>query len=74
MSRQDLGRDRLPPILLRIEEVAMMLGIARSTVYALIAAGELPVVRIGRVIRVSRYALEGWVEERSTQGPRRWAS
>jgi excisionase family DNA binding protein len=53
-----------------LQEVAQLLGIARSTVYALIAAGELPVVRIGRVTRVSRHALEGWVEART----QRWAS
>jgi excisionase family DNA binding protein len=62
--------ERIQPILLRVEEVAQLLGIARSTVYALIAAGELPVVRIGRVTRVSRHALDGWIEART----QRWAS
>jgi excisionase family DNA binding protein len=55
--------DGVEPLLLRVEEVAQLLGIARSTVYALIAAGDLPVVRIGRVTRVARHALAGWIEE-----------
>jgi excisionase family DNA binding protein len=61
------------PILLRVEDVAKLLGIARSTVYALIADGELPVVRIGRVTRVSRHALIGWIEEHTEQDGRRAA-
>lgn len=51
-------------MLLRIPEVAAELGLARSSVYALIQAGELPVVRIGRAVRVPRVVLEAWVERR----------
>ncbi|MGH7869452.1 MAG: helix-turn-helix domain-containing protein [Candidatus Dormibacteraceae bacterium] len=61
------------PILLRVEEVAKMLGIARSTVYALISAGDLPVVRIGRVTRVSHSALEGWINDHTEPYGRRVA-
>jgi len=31
------------------------------TVYELIARGELPVIRIGRLVRVPRPALEEWI-------------
>jgi excisionase family DNA binding protein len=54
-------------LLLRIPEVMSMLGLGRTKVYQLIATGELPVVRVGRAVRISRVALEKWVEERQQQ-------
>jgi Helix-turn-helix domain len=32
-------------------------------VYVLVAGGELPVVRIGRAVRVPRVAVERWVRD-----------
>ena len=61
----------LEPLLLRAGEVAKLLGLGRSTVFAMLAAGELPVVRIGRSVRVPRVALERWVDERTDHHPRR---
>ena len=56
------------PMLLRIPEVAAELGLGRSSVYQLIQAGELPVVHIGRSVRVARADLVAWVDEqRQTQ-------
>lgn len=52
-------------MLLRVSEVADELRLARSFVYHLIQVGELPVVRIGRSVRVPRAALEEWVAERT---------
>jgi excisionase family DNA binding protein len=49
-------------LLLRVEEVAETLGIGRSKTYELIAAGELPVVRVGRCVRVPAAAVRRWVE------------
>jgi excisionase family DNA binding protein len=62
------------PLLLRAAEVAAILGIGRSTVFELAASGELPVVRIGRSVRVPRHALYRWIEERTQQAHERWAS
>ena len=57
-----------PPIhdrlLLRINEVAHILGIGRTSVYELVAKGELPVVRIGRSVRIRLLDLETWVDGR----------
>ncbi|MGB3682757.1 MAG: helix-turn-helix domain-containing protein [Rubrobacteraceae bacterium] len=50
---------------LKVPEVAKMLRIARSRAYELVADEEIPSVRIGRSIRVSRGELEKWLEERS---------
>ena len=45
-------------ILLRPEEVAYALGISRSSAYQMIAAGELPSVKVAGMTRVPREALE----------------
>jgi excisionase family DNA binding protein len=55
-------------LLLRAEEVGHLLGIGRSKVYELIAVGELPVVRVGRSLRVNRLALERWIDSRTRGG------
>lgn len=49
--------------LLRAEEVARILGIGRSKTYELIARGELPSLRIGRLVRVPRHALDQWIAD-----------
>jgi excisionase family DNA binding protein len=45
-------------LLLRIHEVARLLGVSRSTMYQLIARGEVPVFRIWRSVRVARASLD----------------
>jgi excisionase family DNA binding protein len=50
-------------LLLKPAEVATALAIGRGTVCAMLHAGEIPSVRIGRNIRVSRKALERWIED-----------
>jgi excisionase family DNA binding protein len=52
--------------LLRPDDVQLILRIGRSKVYEMIARGELPVVRIGRVVRVPRKELERWIEDRTS--------
>ena len=62
MERQnEVSSQRL---LLRVPEVAKALGLGRTKVYELIATGELPVIRLGRAVRVSVAALQKWVDER----------
>lgn len=48
-------------LLLRIPEAAQSIGVGRSTLYLLIAEGAIPVVRIGRAVRVPAAALRDWV-------------
>lgn len=55
-------RERL---LLRIPEAADRLGLGRSTVYELIQSGALPVIRVGRAIRIPARALNDWVVQQS---------
>jgi putative molybdopterin biosynthesis protein len=47
---------------LKVPEVAAELRIARSRAYDLVADGEIPAVRIGRSVRVSRKELDRWLE------------
>ena len=49
-------------LLYTIQEVCDATGYSRSFVYERIAAGELPVVRIGRTIRVAEADLREWIE------------
>lgn len=43
--------------------VPEVLRIARSRAYELVADGEIPVVKIGRSVRVSRKELDRWLED-----------
>ncbi len=62
-----VGEVTLVPMLLRASEVGTLLGLGRSTIFELLAAGELPTVRIGRAVRVPRQALEDWVRQRTVR-------
>ena len=48
---------------LKVPEVAEELQIARSRAYELVADGEIPAVKIGRSVRVSRKELDHWLED-----------
>lgn len=53
-------------LLLRVEEASDLCALGRSKLYELIRANELPgVVRIGKSVRISRVALEAWINERA---------
>lgn len=49
-------------LLVRIPEAAERLGLSRSSMYEMIAAGEFRVVRYGRAVRVPVSELTAWVE------------
>jgi len=53
----------VPPLLVDSREVARLLGIGRTKAFELMARDELPVVRIGRSVRVLRSALEHWATQ-----------
>ena len=57
-------------LLLTVEEAARHLGIGRTLAWQLVRKGELPVVRLGRCVRVSRQALEEWIARQAQGGHR----
>ncbi len=52
-------------LLLRAEEVQRILGLGRSKVYEMMSDGTLPVVRIGKSVRVTADGLKAWVTKQS---------
>lgn len=60
-------------LLFRPEDAAVALDISRTTVYALIASGDLESVRIGRARRIPRAALDAYVD-RIQADERFWSS
>lgn len=71
MSQEEADMDviKLDGELLRPEQVGQILGVGRTKLYSMVRQGELPVVRIGRLVRIPRAALDAWIAER-TQGAR----
>ena len=57
-ERAPVGGERL---LLRPVEAAEMLGISRSLIYELAAAGEIGTVRMGSALRIPRGEVEAYV-------------
>ena len=57
---QQAGSDRE---WLTLREMQEMLSIGRTKAWQLVASGEVPAVKIGRSVRISRKELEGWLEE-----------
>ncbi|MFD5084250.1 helix-turn-helix domain-containing protein [Kitasatospora sp. NPDC058406] len=52
-------------VALTVEEAARRLGVGRTTMYALVASGEVPSVTIGRLRRVPAEALSEYVAART---------
>lgn len=51
--------------LLTAADVAVVLGVPRSLVYALVRRGDLPAIRVGdRYVRFRAEAIERWIERR----------
>ena len=59
--RVPLARPTSDALLLDSREVARLLGIGRTKAFQLMARGEIPVVHIGRCVRVPREGLENWI-------------
>ncbi len=57
------------PDVLRVEEAAAVLRISRGTAYELARRGELPVIRLGRRLLVSKAALTRMLEGERDETP-----
>jgi excisionase family DNA binding protein len=59
-------KSRAPtPTLLTGNEVAKILKVSKSFAYSLMKKGEIPVVRIGRSVRVNLEALNTFIENKT---------
>jgi excisionase family DNA binding protein len=63
-QRADRADDERTVLLLTMIDAARALSIGRTTMYELVAAGEISVVHIGRSVRVPVDALHAFVERR----------
>lgn len=52
------------PILLRPVDLVSLLQLSRAQVYLLLASGEIPSIRIGRLRRIPRQSLDEWLGRR----------
>lgn len=50
-------------LLYRVEEAAEILALGRSTVYELLATGQLKSIKVGRACRITASELDRFVEE-----------
>lgn len=54
-------------ILLRLEEAGEMLGLSRSAVHSLCMKHQLPVVRVGKALRIPVDDLLVWVQQQTKE-------
>lgn len=52
---------------LTVADVQGLLGIGSTKAYEMVQSGELPAIRIGRALRISRRDLEAWSERKRCQ-------
>lgn len=53
------------PLLVRVEDVARMLSLSRSTIYEMLESGELPSVRRGTARRIPLAAVHTWIAQQT---------
>lgn len=57
-------------LVLSVAEAAHLLGVGRNHLYDMVAAGEIPHVRFGRLIKIPRVALEEWLDQQAVASRR----
>jgi excisionase family DNA binding protein len=65
INTENLQSKTPTPILLTGNEVAEILKVSRSFAYSLMKKGDIPVVRIGRSVRVNLEALNTFIENKT---------
>ena len=53
------------PMLLTVRDVEAELQLGRTRTYELIRSGQIPVIRLGRSVRIPREALRRWIDDHS---------
>jgi excisionase family DNA binding protein len=60
-----MNQSVLEPLAVTPKEAAELLGVSRAKVNELVAAGEMPAMRVGRRQRIPIEALREWVRQRT---------
>lgn len=56
-------------LLYSVQDVAALLSMSPTNIYRLVNAGTIPIIRIGKSIRIKRDDLEAWVESMESARP-----
>lgn len=64
---QQPGEDNPDALMWTIPQTAKALGLGKNKVYQLIYMEGLPVQKFGRATRISKSALQRWLEQREQQ-------
>jgi excisionase family DNA binding protein len=60
---------RIEPRLWNIKQVADYIGLAEDTLYAMVSQRRIPFVKVGRLTKFDRGAIDAWLD-RNTVKPR----
>lgn len=55
------------PMLLKVSDLAPLMGVSRSRIYQLIRVGALPATKVGGAIRIPRAAWLAWLDSQSEE-------
>lgn len=61
----EASSNTIEPKTYRVEEIAQILGISKSSAYQLVRQGAFKTVRIGTAIRISRKSFDEWLDSQS---------
>lgn len=60
----------IQPILLSVTQVARLIGFGRTKTYEMVEAGKIPSIIVEGRTKVTRAALDVWIEHQSARRPR----
>ena len=52
-------------LLLNVQEASELLGVGTALVYEMVRRDEIPHIRLGRLVKIPRQALEAWIAQAS---------
>jgi excisionase family DNA binding protein len=59
--------ERNDKVFLSVPQMGRRLGVSTRTAYDMVAAGDVPVIRLRGVLRVPTGALDRWIEDREQE-------
>lgn len=51
--------------LLNLADVSAMLGVSKHTIYSWVFEKRIPYIKVGRLLRFSRYEIDAWLKDNS---------